>query len=90
MQGALEVDEERVAADAGEQPDRAGLDEPGGGVEADRIEAVSIWPAGSGWRAWGPVAYQAVPVWVPCSNWEKVKLNATSACASASVSRLIR
>jgi hypothetical protein len=51
-------------------------------------ESVSTWPTGSGWRAWAPVAYQAVPVCVPLLYPEKVKVNATSACRS--VSMLIR
>src|SRR5262252_657428 len=48
----------------------------------------STSPAGSGWRAWGPVAYRAVPVCRPPWYWEKVKVNATSARASLSVSTL--
>jgi hypothetical protein len=54
------------------------------------IDAARTSPDGSGWRAAGPVAYQAVPVCVPPSYWEKVKVNAASACASPSVSTLIR
>ena len=30
-------------------------------------DVVSRSPTGSGWRAWSPVAYQAVPVWLPSS-----------------------
>jgi len=41
-------------------------------------ESVSCSPAGSGWRACGPVAYQAVPVCVPFWYAEKVKVNAMS------------
>src|SRR5207302_7606140 len=36
VKSAFGVGEERVAAYAGEQPDRAGLDGPGGGAEPDR------------------------------------------------------
>jgi hypothetical protein len=36
VKGAFRVGEERVAAYAQEQPDRAGLDRPGGGIEAHR------------------------------------------------------
>ena len=36
VQGALDVGEERVAAQPGAQPDGAGLDGPGRAVEADR------------------------------------------------------
>ncbi len=50
----------------------------------------STSPAGSGWRAWAPVAYQAVPVCLPFSYSEKVKVNAMSAWLSPSVSMLIR
>src|SRR5271165_692461 len=80
VQGAFDVGEERVAAQRGGQPDRAGLDGPGRAVPSKLTgrESVSTSPAGSGWRAWGPVAYQAVPVCVPFSYAEKVKVNATS------------
>jgi hypothetical protein len=44
-------------------------------------DAASRWPAGSGHLAWLPAAYQAIPVCLPCSNSEKVKVNATSAFA---------
>ena len=56
------------------------------------IDSASTCPAGSGWRAWSPVAYQAVPVCAPpwYSEKVKVKVKATSACASPSVSTLIR
>jgi len=54
------------------------------------IDSASTSPAGSGWRAWLPVAYQAVPVCLPLSNAEKVKVKATSAWESPSVSMLIR
>ena len=53
-------------------------------------ESVSCSPPGSGCLAWLPVAYQAVPVCMPFSNSEKVKVNAMSASASPSVSMLIR
>ena len=53
-------------------------------------DAVSRSPAGSGCLAWAPVAYQAVPVCLPFSYPEKVKVKATSACASPLVSMLIR
>ena len=53
------------------------------------IVSASTSPVGSGWQAWGPVAYQAVPVCRPLWYSEKVKMNATSACASPSVSTLI-
>jgi hypothetical protein len=36
VKGAVRVGEERVAAHAGEQPDRTRLDSPGAGIEADR------------------------------------------------------
>jgi hypothetical protein len=42
------------------------------------MDCASTSPAGSGWRAWAPVAYQAVPVCVPFSYAEKVKVNAMS------------
>ena len=51
---------------------------------------MSSSPAGPGWRAWAPVAYQAVPVWVPFWYAEKVNVNAMSAWLSPSVSMLIR
>jgi hypothetical protein len=53
-------------------------------------DAVSCWPAGWGHLAWLPAAYQAVPVCLPFSNSEKVKVNAASAFASALLSMLIR
>jgi len=55
-----------------------------------RNDSASTSPAGSEVPAAGPVAYQAVLVWLPSSYSEKVKVNATSACASPSVSTLIR
>ena len=54
------------------------------------MDEASTWPPGSAWRAWAPVAYQAVPVCVPFSYSEKVNVNATSAWLSPSVSMLIR
>jgi len=39
--------------------------------------SASTWSAGSGWRAAAPVACQAVPVCLPFSYSEKVKVNAT-------------
>ena len=90
MQGALDVGEERVAAQPGEQPDPARLDGLRRAVEADLDVLGSTSPAGSGWRACAPVAYQAVPVCLPFSYSEKVNVNATSAWLSPSVSMLIR
>ena len=90
MQGAFDVGEERVAAQPGEQPDPAGLDGLGGAVEADRDGLGEYLAAGSGWRAWAPVAYQAVPVCLPFSYSENTNVNATSAWLSPSVSMLIR
>ncbi len=54
------------------------------------IDSASTSPAGSGWRAWAPVAYLAVPVCLPFSYSEKMNVNATSAWSSPSVSMLIR
>ena len=54
------------------------------------IDSASTWPAGRAGGPPAPVAYQAVPVCLPPSYSEKVKVNATSACASPSVSTLIR
>ena len=90
MQGALDVGEERVAAQPGAQPDPARLDRLRRAVEADRDSLLSTSPAGSGWRACVPVAYQPVPVCLPFWYSEKVKVNATSAWLSPSVSMLIR
>ena len=86
VQGAFDVGEERVAAQPGEQPDPARLDGLGGAVEADR-DAPRRAPRrpGSGWRAWAPVAYQAVPVCLPFSYSENTNVNATSAWLSPSV-----
>jgi hypothetical protein len=42
---------------------------------------MSTSPEGSGWRAWLPVAYQALPVCRPSSSSENVKLRAASAWA---------
>ena len=90
MQGAFDVGEERVAAQPGAQPDparRTGRAVPSkltGTFEA------STSPAGSGWRACAPVAYQTVPVWVPFTYSENTNVNATSAWLSPSVSMLIR
>ena len=90
MQGAFDVGEERVAAQPGEQPDPARLDGLRRAVEADRDVPASTSPAGSGWRACAPVAYQAVPVCLPFSYSENMNVNATSAWLSPSVSMLIR
>ena len=54
------------------------------------MSAASTSPAGSGWRAWAPVAYQAVPVCVPFSYSENTNVSAMSAWLSPSVSTLIR
>ena len=54
------------------------------------IDSASTSPAGSGWRAAAPVAYQAVAVCRPPWYSEKVKLNATSASESPSLSMLNR
>jgi hypothetical protein len=79
VQGALDVGEERVAAQPGAQPDPAGLDGPDGTVEADRKASAITSPAGPGWRACAPVACQAVPVCVPFWYPENTNVNATSA-----------
>jgi hypothetical protein len=54
------------------------------------IDSASTSPAGPGWRARAPVAYQAVPVCPPLSYSENTNVNAMSAYASPSVSTLIR
>jgi hypothetical protein len=54
------------------------------------MDELSSSPAGPGWRAGAPLAYQAVPVCLPLSTWEKVKVNAASAYASPSESTLTR
>ena len=90
MQGALDVGEERVAAQPGAQPDPAGLDGPGGAVEADRDLRGEYLAGRPGWRACAPAAYVTVPVCVPFTYSEKVNVNATSAWLSPSVSMLIR
>ena len=63
---------------------------PGGAVEADRDVRGEHLAGRLGLAGSAPVAYQAVPVWVPFSYSEKVKVNATSAWLSPSVSMLIR
>ena len=90
MQGALDVGEERVAAQPGEQPDPAGLDGLGRAVEADREGRGELLAGRLGLAGLAPVAYQAVPVCLPFSYSEKVNVNATSAWLSPSVSMLIR
>ena len=90
VEGALDVGEERVAAPPGEQPDRAGLDGRAMPSKLTGRDVVSTWPTGPGSRAWAPVAYQAIPVCAPLSSLENVKVNATSACMSPSLSMLIR
>ena len=54
------------------------------------IVSARTCPAGPGWRASAPVAYQAVPVCVPSCSSENTKVNATSAWLSPSLSMLIR
>ena len=89
MQGALDVGEERVAAQPGAQPDPA-ADGPDRAVEADR-EVRGDHLAGrfelAGRRAGG---VPGGPGCAPFSYSEKVKVNATSAWLSPSVSMLIR
>ena len=90
MQGALDVGEERVAAQPGGQPDRPAWTGWALASKLTGMNEASTSPTGPGWRAWAPVAYQAVPVCLPFWNSENVNVNATSACASPSVSMLIR
>src|SRR5215468_2357276 len=80
VQGPLDVGEERVAAPPGQQPNGAGLDRRGHAVEVDRERLGEHLAGRLGLAGLGPVAYQAVPVCLPPWYWEKVKVNATSAC----------
>ena len=65
MQGAFDVGEERVAAQPGGQPDPAGWTGRGVASKLTGKSRARASPAGSGWRAAAPVAYQTVPVWAP-------------------------
>jgi hypothetical protein len=90
VQDTVSVGEERVAAFADEQPAWAGLNGHGRGIEAHRgglDEHFTTWLTRLGFAAGGVVA---VAVWRPSWSSAKVKLNATSASASPSVSMLNR
>ncbi len=91
VQDTVSVGEERVAAFADEQPAWAGLNGHGRGIEAHRgglDEHFTTWLSTRlGFAAGGVVA---VAVWRPSWSSAKVKLNATSASASPSVSMLNR
>jgi hypothetical protein len=86
----VQVGEERVAAQPGEQPDTAGQNGAGGAVEADRDALGEHLADGPGLAGLGSGGYQAVPVCRPSLYSENTNVNATSAWASPSVSMLIR
>ena len=104
VQGALHIGEERVAAEARTQTDRAaivemakesvvvleGLDGLGHSVEADRDGLEQHVTRGLGLAGLVAVAYQAVPDCLPFWNGVKVKVKAMSACESPLVSMLMR
>jgi len=58
VQGAFDVGEERVAAQRGGQPDRAGLDGPGRAVEADREGVGELF---AGWLGLAGLGAGGVP-----------------------------
>jgi hypothetical protein len=90
VQGAFDVGEERVAAQPAASRIRPACTGWAVPSKLTGKPSASTSPPGSGWRAWAPVAYHAVPVCVPSCSSENTKVNAMSAWLSPSVSMLIR